>query len=86
MKNQEGAIQSEEIPKRKGTEEQILAEHNLALRLAAARSLDEALPLCLETAIRVSGMDCGGVYVVDRTSGDLLLAHAKGLSSEFIKT
>ncbi len=56
---------------------------DLAIRLAGSSSLEEALSLCLDTAIRVSGMDCGGIYLVDEITGDLDLACSIGLSKSF---
>jgi PAS domain S-box-containing protein len=61
----------------------LLAQRDLALQLAETASLDRALPLCLRTALEVSEMDCGGVYLVER-GGDLALATATGLSDGFM--
>ena len=60
-------------------------QRDLALSLSAVTRLDEGLRVCLETAMEVSGMDCGGIYLVDALSGALHLAFHKGLSSEFVK-
>ena len=60
-------------------------QRDLALSLSAVTRLDEGLRVCLETAMKVSGMDCGGIYLVDAHSGALHLAFHKGLSSEFVK-
>ena len=38
---------------------------DLAIRLNTVTRLDEGLRLCLETAIKVSEMDCGGIYLID---------------------
>ena|GEM_PF-5185072 len=50
---------------------------------AATRSLDEALQLCLDAAIRVSGLDSGGIYLA-YSSGGLSLACSRGISSDFL--
>jgi two-component system, cell cycle sensor histidine kinase and response regulator CckA len=63
----------------------ITAERDLGLALGEARSLHEALETCLSTAIEVSGMDCGGVYLV-RGDGGLDLAVQDGMSEKFIRT
>ena len=56
------------------------------MALGAATDLNEALKLCTETAISLSGMDCGGIYLVDEKSGALDLKFSVGLSDEFIHT
>jgi len=66
-------------------EDLLSTECDLAIRLNAVTHLDEGLRLCLEAAIKVSEMDCGGIYLVDDSSGALDLVFDKGLSSEFVK-
>ncbi len=66
-------------------EHDVAAQRDLAYRLATATSLEEALPICLDIALR-SQMDCGGVYLSDPASGDLHLAYTHGLSPAFIAT
>ena len=58
---------------------------DLALALSAAQSLDESLRRCVEAAIRVSGMDCGGVYLVDENTGSIDLAFHTGLPRAFVE-
>jgi PAS domain S-box-containing protein len=60
------------------------AQRDLALGLLAAPSPEEALKLCLETAILISGLDFGAIYLVDQTTGDIDLTHAVGLSQGFL--
>jgi PAS domain S-box-containing protein len=50
-----------DITDRKHLEELVRAERNLGIILSRARSLAETLAGCLETAIRLSGMDSGGL-------------------------
>ena len=63
----------------------LLTERDLSLALASASTLDEVLPRCLDTAIRLSGMDSGGIYLVDQKSGDLDLSCSSGLSGGFVR-
>jgi PAS domain S-box-containing protein len=56
----------------------------LALKLAETSSLNSAIRLSLETMLQVSGLDCGGIYLVDPVAGHLCLASSVGLSPEFI--
>ena len=73
-----------DVSERKRTEAQIIAQRDLALGLAAATNLEEALRLCLKTAMQVSGMDCGGVYLVEPLTNHLELVCAIDLSAEFV--
>ena len=61
-----------------------VAQRDLAYALATAVSLEEALPICLDIALR-SQMDCGGIYLSDPASGDLQLAYSQGLSPAFVE-
>ena len=75
---------SRDITERKRAEELAIIERNGAILLAQKSTLAEALPLCLDLALQVSGMDCGGIYTLDRLSRDLVLTTHKGLSEPFI--
>ena len=79
-------FQTIDITERKRTEESILIQRDLGQALGAASGLDETLRLCVEYAIRISGMDCGGVYLVDENTGSLDFAFHKGLSPDFVKS
>ena len=74
-----------EITKRKRAENLMRVQRDLGLALGAAPGFDETLRLCTEAAIRASGMDGGGIYLVDETTGNLDLAFHTGLSPEFIE-
>ncbi|MCX7935995.1 MAG: GAF domain-containing protein, partial [Planctomycetota bacterium] len=65
-------------------EELLAAERDLGLALASASSLHEALQACLRTAISISGMDSGGIYLV-ADDGSLSLAYEEGLSPSFLR-
>jgi PAS domain S-box-containing protein len=60
-------------------------QRDLAFKLASSGNLNDVLEQCLEVAIEFSGMDCGGIYLVDADTGDLDLAASRGLSEEFAK-
>ena len=74
-----------EIEERRRTEAIIRLQRDLALTLSGKMGLQETLRLCVETAITISGLDSGGVYLVDPASGDLDLAYHQGLSPEFVR-
>jgi PAS domain S-box-containing protein len=75
----------ENITERRRSEDLIRTQHDLILELCAVTGLDEGLRLCFEASLRVSGMDCGGIYLVDETSGGLELVFHKGLSPDFAR-
>ncbi len=72
--------------KSKDIEKIITIQRNLALKLNATKSLEHGLRLCLEAAIKVSGMDSGGVYLFDDVSGDLNLVCHESLPAAFVKS
>ena len=74
-----------EIEERRRTEAIVRLQRDLGLRLSGKVGLHEALRLCVETAITISGLDSGGVYLVDPVSGNLDLAYHQGLSPEFVE-
>jgi PAS domain S-box-containing protein len=74
----------QDITEGKRAEELLRAQRDLALAIGKARSFEEGMHVCLETAIRISEMDCGGIYLRDETSGALDLVINRGLPAEFI--
>ncbi|TNJ36365.1 PAS domain S-box protein [Prosthecochloris vibrioformis] len=78
-----GGIISNALARQKA-EKLLETELNLALQLSASQSLQETLNLCLDTALDISGMDCGGIYMVDPKDHSLQLTVHKGLSERFL--
>lgn len=60
-------------------------QRDLAVRLGAIDDLRQGLHLCLQAALQASGLDSGGVYLRDETSGALDLACHTGLSEPFVQ-
>jgi len=73
-----------DVTSRKQADKLIRAQRDLGLALVAATGLDDVLRLCVDAAINISGMDCGGVYLVDKDSKAINLAFHKGLSATFV--
>lgn len=67
---------------RKHMEQALLVQKNLMLGLAETSNLDKALGLCLQAVQKVSNADLGGVYLIERGSGDLVLKKCFGFSGE----
>ncbi|HDS63441.1 MAG TPA: PAS domain S-box protein [Methanofollis liminatans] len=76
----------EDITEWKRAEEQMVAQRDLAWTLSAAQTLFEAMPPCVDTALRLSGMDAGGAYVADPETGVFDLVHATGISQRFARS
>lgn len=73
-----------DITDRKNADRLLRVQHDLARDLAAASSLDEALPICLRAALDASGLDSGGVYLAAE-GGGLDLAFSDGVSGSFLQ-
>jgi PAS domain S-box-containing protein len=74
-----------DITKRKLAEKQLRIQHDLALNVCGTTDFMGGITLCLEAALAISDMDCGGIYLLDKVSGALDLVCHKGLPPEFIK-
>ena len=74
-----------DITDRKHTEALVYAQRDLARTLSTVTSIQEVLPLCLEIALQVSGMDSGGIYMLDADERVLELLYHRGLSAEFVR-
>ncbi|MBN2369764.1 MAG: PAS domain S-box protein [Vicinamibacteria bacterium] len=72
-----------DITARKRDDELLRAELDLLMAANEKRELSELLDLCLASAIRMSGMDSGGVYVRRGSEGVTLHCH-RGLSDAFV--
>ena len=68
------------------TEKLLRSQRDLAMALSSVPDFKSGLTACLETAIRMAGMDRGGIYLLDDNTGALDLAVHKGLSPDFVRT
>lgn len=64
--------------------ELIRIQRDLAVALNGESNLDAALAMCFDTAMETSGMDGGGIYLLDSENG-LKLAVSRGHSDAFIE-
>lgn len=71
-----------DISERKKNDELNATQRELAVRLGATASLQEALQLCTAAALRAGRLDCGGVYLLDEDSEMLDLACVTGMRQE----
>lgn len=58
--------------------------HTLGIALSKALDITETIHLILTAAITVAKLDCGGIYLVDETTGAIDLVINQGLSPEFV--
>ncbi len=65
-------------------ERMIQCELDLALKLSASLSFEETLKICLQSALEISGMDCGGIYLVNEADNSLRLTFSEGLTESFV--
>jgi len=75
----------EDVTARKQVEDLTRQQLELAQALSTAEDINDVLPMCVHAAIEVSGMDSGGIYLVDETTGNLNLVCHQGLADEFIE-
>ncbi|MEN6343027.1 MAG: PAS domain S-box protein [Methanospirillum sp.] len=73
-----------DINRRNDEERMLRAQHALGTALRDARDLPAALDACLSAAIEISGLDSGGIYLVDPATGALDLAASRNLGDPFI--
>jgi len=71
-------------PEHERTERLLTLQRDLSIALNKAACLREGLRLCLDAAIQGAEMDCGGIYLLDKGSGDLVLAFHRGLPAGFV--
>ncbi|WP_235585142.1 PAS domain S-box protein [Chlorobium limicola] len=70
---------------RKQVEQLIQSELDLTLKLSVSSSFEETLKSCLQAALDISGMDCGGIYLVNEADNSLSLAYSQGFSDAFVR-
>jgi PAS domain S-box-containing protein len=79
----EGTVQ--DITEKKNMVDQILMQRDLALKLAQTGDVGEGLTLILETAVKASGMESGGIWLKKHGGEDLELTSSIGLSPKMEK-
>ncbi|MHA1928473.1 MAG: response regulator [Candidatus Thorarchaeota archaeon] len=73
-----------EIGERKKVEDALILQRELGNILCKIGNLNEALDLILKTAVRLDGVDCGGIYLADARTGKFDLSSSKGISAHFL--
>jgi PAS domain S-box-containing protein len=73
-----------DITARRNVERSARVQSELSSALSGPLTLEEGVGLCLEAAASLSGLDAGGVYLLNEDTGALDLAGHFGLSEEFV--
>lgn len=60
-------------------------QRDLVVALCSVSDLKEALGMMLDEALKLEGIDSGGIYLVNKKTGGLDLIVHRGLSAEFIQ-
>ena len=76
---------SQEIAERKKVEKSLLLQRELGNTLCKTESLIDALDIILKAAVKLDGVDTGGIFLVDDKTGQLDLSTSQGISSHFLK-
>jgi PAS domain S-box-containing protein len=89
VRNEKGEVYrivgiTEDITERKRAEQLLQAHFEVGTALILTSDLKIGLQRLLETAAKLEGIDCGGVYLVDPAKGGLNLAAHTGLSDDFV--
>ncbi len=74
-----------DISVRKRAEKLLFSQYELAKALSESSDMQEVLNHLLYSAFQLDGVDSGGIYLVNQATGELTLAHYRGLSETFIK-
>jgi PAS domain S-box-containing protein len=76
---------TEDITEHKRAEHLLEAQRDVGVALSVTNDLTAALDGLLETATKLEGIDCGGVYLINQETGALELQAHSGLSAEFVQ-
>jgi len=74
-----------EITEQRFYENLLIAQRDMIFEMTNASSFQEVLQILVEGALRISGLDSGAIYLVDKVTGNLEMAYSKGLSDSLIK-
>jgi len=78
-------INARDITERKEAERFDQLQRDMAVALSGAITLDEALKVSLQGILAATGMDSGGIYLIDEETGALDLVHHTGHSEAFVR-
>ncbi|HWQ19774.1 MAG TPA: ATP-binding protein, partial [Methanotrichaceae archaeon] len=74
-----------EITERTKAEELLTIQRDMGAALSSSEDLNESLNLVMDTALKIDGIDLGGVYLINEKDGGLNLVAHRGLSPALIE-
>lgn len=74
-----------DITDRRHVAEHLRIQRDLANTLAAVTNVEDAAKVCIDAAVRASGMEAGGFYIHDPATGCLNLASWQGISDDLAR-
>jgi PAS domain S-box-containing protein len=74
-----------DVTELKESEKMIALQRDLALSLSETGDLQQALELTMRAMLEATGMDAGGIYLVEGTEESLRLAYHCGLTEDFVR-
>ena len=74
---------AQDSTERRRAEDLMEVKRDLGIALGSATNLTQALDLVLDAVLKIEGLDCAGIYLVDPATGALNLAAARGVSETF---
>ncbi|HNK64265.1 MAG TPA: PAS domain S-box protein, partial [Anaerolineales bacterium] len=77
---------TQDVTERRLAEELTHTQRDLARMISTAITEEEAWPQCLAAALRISGMDSGGIYLINEVKQSLELVYHQGLGERFIQS
>ncbi len=81
-----GAIESiQNVTQKKRAEEITAIQRDLGISMIAVNGMEEALSICLNSALKISGMHAGAIFLVDKGGDKLTLSVHRGLSPGFVE-
>ena len=73
-----------EINERRKDEDALILQREFGSKLCKTQDLTEATDLILKTAVRLDGVDCGGIYLAGTKTGEFDLSSSQGISAHFL--
>ena len=72
------------VTENKLAEELMRIQRDLSIALIHARDFNEALNICLDAALKIKEVNCGGIYLVDQDTGGLDLKVHREMPPDFV--
>ena len=75
-----------DITSKKISEQLLFIQRDLAVTLSGMSDMKQALFEILDATLKIDGIDCGGVFLLNKDSGELWMAAHRGIPLDNVKT